>query len=64
MTRKTDFHFALAGRGVYLVTYTSPRTGKQWYARIKDMDILDKTKNTEEPKKIHLEILKRRVKNG
>lgn len=58
----TDFAFSLAGYGHYKVTYTSPKTGKQWNKLITDMHIIDATKNTENPKHKDLELLKQVVK--
>lgn len=65
MTKKierTDFRFLLTGYGHYKVTYTSPVTGKQWAVTINDMTLIDATRNTEEPLKKDLEILKRKCK--
>ena len=59
---KVDFSFKFAGYGHYKVTYTSPKTGKQWSKLITDMEIIDATKNTEYPKRKDLDLLKRMVK--
>lgn len=62
-TQKTDFTFLPSGYGVYKVNYTSVKTGKTWSAKISDMELIDTTKNSQEPKKKDLETLKRTVKN-
>lgn len=58
----TDFSFKFVGYGHYKVTYTSPKTGKQWSKIIDDMSIIDATKNEESPKQKDLERLKQLVK--
>ena len=65
MTKKiiiTDFYFKFAGYGHYQVTYTSPVTGRKWTTTTNDMPLIDATRNTEEPLKKDLEILKRKCK--
>lgn len=57
-----DFSFKFAGYGHYKVTYTSPKTGKQWSKLITDMEIIDATKNAEYPKRKDLDLLKQMVK--
>ncbi len=57
-----DFSFKFAGYGHYKVTYTSPKTGKQWSKLITDMKIIDATKNAEYPKYKDLDLLKQMVK--
>ena len=54
----SDFAFVFRGYGHYKVTYTSPKTGKQWTATINDMPLIDATKNADEPKKVNLNKLK------
>ena len=61
---KSDFRFITAGHGCYIVTYTSPITGRQWTTKTTDMPLIDATKNTDEPKRTDLETLKRLCKNG
>lgn len=61
-TQITDFRFEIAGYGHYKVTYTSPVTGKQWVKTIDNMPLIDATKNAEEPKRIDLDILKKKCK--
>lgn len=61
-TLLSDFNFKFTGHGHYLVTYTSPKTGKQWSRTITDMTIIDATKNEDTPKHKDLEQLKRIVK--
>ena len=63
-TRITDFDFTFSGYGHYKVTYTSPVTGKSWTTVIDDMQIIDATKNAEQPTQVDLNSLKSRVKNG
>lgn len=59
-----DFDFEIAGYGHYKVTYTSPVTGKKWTAKTNDMQLIDATKNADEPKRKGLEELKRVCKGG
>lgn len=54
--------FVFVGSGQYRVTYTSPNTGKSWAATITDMTLIDKTKNSECPKRTDLERLKKAIK--
>ena len=58
-----DFEFTFAGYGHYKVTYTSPKTSKQWSVTISDMELIDKTKNSDNPKRKDLELLKFICKN-
>jgi hypothetical protein len=62
-TNISDFSFEMRGYGQYLVTYTSPVTGKSWTAKTNDMPLIDATKNADEPKRCDLEQLKRVCKN-
>lgn len=62
-TTINDFDFELLGYGVYIVTYTSPVTGKKWIATTRDMQLIDATKNAECPKRKDLEYLKKFCKN-
>ena len=57
-----DFQFRFSGYGHYEVAYTSPITGKRWVYTTNNMPLIDRTKNTEEPKRCDLELLKRTVK--
>lgn len=59
----TDFKFTPSGYGHYKVTYTSPKTGKQWTKITSDMPLIDVTKNADEPKKKDLNLLKSLCKN-
>jgi hypothetical protein len=43
-TNISDFSFEMRGYGQYLVTYTSPTTGKKWSTLVTDMEIIDATK--------------------
>lgn len=58
----TDFQFKFSGYGHYKVTYTSPKTHKEYRATINFMPIIDLTKNAEEPKVKDLVELKRTIK--
>ncbi len=58
----SDFRFEFSGYGHYLVTYTSPVTGKKWVKLISNMSLIDNTKNADYPKKCHLNDLKKFVK--
>lgn len=62
-TSINDFTFKTAGYGRYKVTYTSPKTGKQWTTAICDMTIIDATKNEDYPKQRDLNRLKSICKN-
>lgn len=57
--KKTDFNFSFAGYGHYFVTYTSPKTNKQYKCYTNNMPLIDATKNTENPKIRDLQILKK-----
>ena len=59
----TDFTFLFAGYGHYKVTYTSPKTGKQWSKTTTDMPLIDSTKNSDIPKIKDLKTLKLFCKN-
>ena len=61
---KSDFNFSYSGFGHYIVTYTSAKTGKKWSKVIDQMDLIDRTKNEDNPKKKDLEILKYIIKNA
>lgn len=59
---RSNFDFEFKGYGHYKVTYTSPVTGKKWSKTISDMEIIDKTRNEDEPTQGNLRRLKRVVK--
>ena len=63
MTKLTDFKFTFAGYGHYKVTYTSPKTGKQWTITTDNMPLIDATKNSGTPKIKDLNVLKSMCKN-
>jgi hypothetical protein len=63
-TNLRDFTFSFRGAGHYDVTYQSPVTGRMWKALITDMTIIDATKNSDEPKQVDIDHLKRVVKRG
>lgn len=47
---KSDFIFEFQGRGAYKVRYVSPVTGKKTaYKYITEMELIDRTKNAENP---------------
>lgn len=58
-----DFSFEFSGYGHYKVTYTSPKTGKNWTKTINDMALIDATKNEENPTIENLNRLKKICKN-
>jgi hypothetical protein len=58
-----DFNFEFAGYGHYKVIYTSPKSGKSWIKTITNMQIIDATKNADEPTQKDLNQLKYFVKN-
>lgn len=60
--RLCHFTFVFVGSGQYRVTYTSPNTGKSLAATTTDMTLIDKTKNSECPKRTDLERLKKAIK--
>jgi hypothetical protein len=58
------FAFTFAGHGHYKVTYTSPKTGKQWTRTTDNMQLIDDTKNSDSPKIKDLNRLKSVCKNS
>ena len=58
-----DFKFTYVSYGHYRVTYTSPKTGKQWSTVTSNMPLIDACKNREQAKRIDLNILKYTCKN-
>lgn len=60
---RTDFRFIPSGYGHYKVTYTSPKTGKEWTKTTSNMPLIDATKNAQEPKQKDLNLLKSLCKN-
>ena len=61
--KRTDFTFTISGYGHYMVTYTSPVTGKSWRKTTDNMPLIDRIKNAENPKIKDLNDLKRLVKS-
>jgi hypothetical protein len=59
----TDFKFTYVSYGHYRVTYTSPKTNKQWSTVTNNMPLVDATKNSESPKVRDLNELKYICKN-
>ena len=62
MEKIQNFRFEFMGYGHYKISYQSPKTGKVFKKTITDMELIDKTKNSECPKKSDLEKLKRLIK--
>jgi hypothetical protein len=62
-TSISDFNFRIVGYGRYQVSYESPVSGKRWIKTINDMEIIDKTKNANEPTQKVLNQLKRLIKS-
>lgn len=60
---KSDFRFQFAGYGHYKVTYTSPVTGRKWIRTTNNMPLIDLVLHEQEPKRKHLEELKRLCKS-
>lgn len=58
-----NFKFQYVSYGHYRVTYTSPKTGKQWSTLTSNMPLIDACKNREQAKRIDLNILKYTCKN-
>lgn len=59
-----NFTFTPTGYGRYDVTFTSPKTGREYSCSTTDMPLIDATKNEDEPKQTALIELKRRCKLG
>jgi hypothetical protein len=57
----SDFSFQFTGHGHYRVSYTYP-SGRQIWATINDMTLIDSTKNAYDPKKKDLQSLKNTIK--
>ena len=57
-TELSDFTFLPSGYGHYKVIYTSPITGEKWTTTIKDMTLIDATKNADNPMRKDLNFLK------
>lgn len=62
-TKLSDFSFKFSGHGHYKVTYTSPKTGKEWTGLVSDMTRIDDTKNSDNPKQKDLNSLKNLCKS-
>ena len=60
----SDFTFFSAGYGYYNVYYTSPNTQKSWVTKTNDMQLIDATKNSDNPKLKDLNHLKRICKKS
>lgn len=59
----SDFRFEFSGYGHYKVTYTSPVTRKSWSVVTNDMQLIDDTKNEDNPKISRLNDLKKICKS-
>jgi hypothetical protein len=57
-----DFTFKFAGYGHYEVTYTSPKTRKEFTTVTNNMPLIDATKNSDSPKIKDLNELKKLCK--
>lgn len=55
---KSDFQFIYAGNRNYHVSYTSPKTGIRWTTLICNMNLINATKNCDNPKIEDLEKLR------
>lgn len=53
-----DFRFIFKSYGRYNVIYTSPKTGKEYKNYTTDMELIDVTKNSDNPKVKDLNYLK------
>lgn len=58
------FDFRFAGCGQYIVTYTTQTRGDYWCARITDMQLIDDTKNADDPTQAAFRRLRDAVKNN
>ena len=61
-TTISDFTFVFVGYGHYKVTYRSPITRKEFTHTTNNMQLIDNTKNCDNPKQCELECLKRMCK--
>jgi hypothetical protein len=61
-TTLSNFTFYPSGHGRYFVTFTSFKTQRKWAKTITDMEVIDATKNTDEPKQKDLNQLKKMIK--
>ena len=64
MTKKitlSDFTFRFSGYGLYIVHYFSPIKKIEYKGIITDMQIIDKTKNCDNPKAKNLRLLKKQL---
>lgn len=57
-TELSHFTFRPAGHGHYRVAYMSPKTNKQWIITTSNMQLIDRTKNADNPKRCDLDELK------
>ena len=62
-TELNHFTFTFKSHGHYKVTYTAPKTNKQYIAVITDMPLIDSTKNANTSKTKDLNTLKARCKS-
>jgi len=59
-----DFIFIFLGKGAYRVIYESPKTHKVYKCRTTDMQLVDNTYHSDNPKQKDLKQLKREVKRN
>ena len=57
-----QFDFERISNGSYRVTFHCPKRGDSWIATIREMPLIDLTKNAETPKQKDLRHLRDRVK--
>lgn len=64
--KANDLHnfFRLVSSGCYNVTYNTERRGDYWVANIRDMDIIEKTRNAKRAKAKDIEWLRYLVKRN
>lgn len=60
----SNFGFSKVSSGCYRVTYTTPKRGDYWVAKINDMSLIDATKNAEWAKAADIAHLRDVVKSN
>jgi len=64
MEKLQNFNFKKIGYGHYQVTYTSPKTNKQYIGTIDNMNLIDSVINTDNPTQKNLNLLKKYIKQS
>lgn len=59
---KTDFDFTFRGFGHYKVSYTNPKTLEVFTALVTDMELIDRVRLVDTPKRVDLIKLKNTCK--